>query len=256
MPSIEQSGRTVDEAVEVALKALGVSREEVEVEVLAKESRGLLGILGTTEARVRVTTVSADAAADAAPDAAPDAVPAAGADAQSDAGPDVSPGLTGPGLSDVSVLAQRAVELLTKMLAYMDIPGETRVTSDDAEGVCIEIYNCPNAGLVIGKRGQTLAALQLLVAMMTNRSQPLEERRRIILDAEGYRGRRERTLQSMASSGAARAKRSGREVTLEALDPRERRIVHLALADDPGVTTRSEGEDPNRSVVIIPRGEA
>ncbi|MBE9565665.1 MAG: Jag N-terminal domain-containing protein, partial [Proteobacteria bacterium] len=107
MPSIEQSGRTVDEAVEVALKALGVSREEVEVEVLAKESRGLLGILGTTEARVRVTTVSADAA----PDAAPDAVPAAGADAQSDAGPDVSPGLTGPGLSDVSVLAQRAVEL-------------------------------------------------------------------------------------------------------------------------------------------------
>jgi len=248
MPSIEQSGRTVDEAVEVALKALGVSREEVEVDVLAKESRGLLGILGTTEARVRVTTVSADAA--------PDAVPAAGADAQSDAGPDVSPGLTGPGLSDVSVLAQRAVELLTKMLAYMDIPGETRVTSDDAEGVCIEIYNCPNAGLVIGKRGQTLAALQLLVAMMTNRSQPLEERRRIILDAEGYRGRRERTLQSMASSGAARAKRSGREVTLEALDPRERRIVHLALADDPGVTTRSEGEDPNRSVVIIPRGEA
>ena len=244
MPSIEQSARTVDEAVEVALKALGVSREEVEVEVLTKESRGLLGILGTTEARVRVTTVSADAS------------PAASLDVEPDAGPDVSPGLTDPGLTDVSALAERAVEVLTKMLGYMDISGEARVTSDDPGGVCIEIYNCPNAGLVIGKRGQTLASLQLLVAMMTNRSQPLEERRRIILDVEGYRGRREQTLQSMASSGADRAKRSGREVALTALDPRERRIVHLALADDPDVTTRSEGEDPNRCVVIIPRGGA
>jgi len=238
MPSIEQSGRTVDEAVETALKALGVSREEVEVEVLAKESRGLLGILGTTEARVRVTTVSADAGPDASPAVSPSA------------GPVVSPGLT-----DVGDLAQRAAELLTAMLDHMGIPGEVRVTSDDAEAVRIEVYNCPDVGLVIGKRGQTLAALQLLVAMMSNRPQPLEERRRIILDAEGYRARREQTLQSMANSAAARAKRSGHPVSLVALDPRERRIVHLALADDPGVTTRSEGEEPNRSVLIIPRGE-
>lgn len=246
MPSIEQSGRSVDEAVEAALKALGVSREEVEVEVLAKESRGLLGILGTTEARVRVTTVSAGAGPAARPAVSPAVRPAV----SPRAGPVVSPGLT-----DVGDLAQRAADLLTAMLDHMGIPGDVRVTSDDAEAVRIEVYNCPDVGLVIGKRGQTLAALQLLVAMMSNRPQPLEERRRIILDAEGYRARREQTLQSMANSAAARAKRSGREVSLVALDPRERRIVHLALADDPGVTTRSEGEEPNRSVLIIPRGE-
>ena len=209
MESIEQSGRTVDDAVQAALQALGVPREEVEVEVLAEESRGILGILGYSEAKVRVT---------------------------------VRPGLP-----------QRARDILGRIVELMGIQADVEITADEPEGVHLELHSSTDLGLLIGKRGQTLAALQLIVAMMANRDQPPDKRRRVVLDAEGYRARRERALSATARSAADRAKRTGKPVSLEALTPRERRIVHLALADDPGVSTRSEGEDPHRSVVISPR---
>ena len=209
MESIEQTGRTVDDAVEAALRTLGVSRDDVEVEVLAEESRGLLGILGTSEARVRVTLKA--------------------------------------------TVASRALETLKRILELMGVEADADITADEPEAVSIEITGSQDLGLLIGKRGQTLAALQLIVAMMANRDQPSEKRKRIVLDAEGYRARRERTVSAMARSAAQRAKRSGRPVTIESLTPRERRIVHLALADEPGVSTRSEGEDPHRSVIISPR---
>lgn len=209
MQSIEQTGRTVEEAVGAALKALGVSREEVEVEVLAEESRGLLGILGHSRAKVRVTVKAG--------------------------------------------LAQRAVELVTRILQLMGMEGQVEVASDDPEGVQIDIHSSSDLGLLIGRRGQTLGALQLLVAVIANRGQPLEQRRRVILDAEGYRSRRERALGAMARSAAERAKRTGWPVTIESLTPRERRIIHLALAGESGVTTRSEGEDPHRSIIISRR---
>ncbi len=209
MRAIEQTGRNVEEAVQKALKALGVERDQVQVEVLAEESRGLLGILGHTEAKVRVT---------------------------------VNPGV-----------ADKAIEVLSTILGHMGIQGTPEITSDDEEGVQINIRGGDDLGLLIGKRGQTLAALQLLTAMIANREQPAELRKKVILDAEGYRERRERALTAMAQNAAERAKRSGREVRLEALIPRERRIVHMALADDPGVSTRSEGEDPDRVIIVSPR---
>ncbi len=152
-----------------------------------------------------------------------------------------------------SELAERALEILTQIIHFMGLDARTEVTGDDADSVSIDIHSHEDLGLLIGKRGQTLAALQLIVAMMANRGQPPDLRRRIILDAEGYRARRDRTLEAMARSAAQRAKRSGRPVTLSSLNPRERRIVHLALADDPGVTTRSEGEDPERAVIVTAR---
>jgi len=209
MESIEQAGRTVNEAVEAAVKALGVTRDDVDVEVLAQESRGILGILGYSEAKVRVT---------------------------------VRPGL-----------AQRARDILTRIVGLMGIEAEAEIAADEPDAVYLELHSSADLGLLIGKRGQTLASLQLLVAMMANRDQPPDKRRRIVLDAEGYRARRERALSATARSAAERAKRTGKQVSLDSLTPRERRIVHLALADDPGVSTRSEGEDPHRSVIISPR---
>jgi len=209
MRFIEQSGRNVEEAVQNALKALGATREQVEVEVLAEESRGLLGILGHTEAKVRVT---------------------------------VKPGV-----------AERAVDVLSQILTHMNIEATPEIILDDAEGVQLNIRGGSDLGLLIGKRGQTLAALQLITAMIANRDQPAEQRKKVILDAEGYRERREKALTAMAHNAADRAKGSGREVRLEALTPRERRIVHMALAEDPGVTTCSEGEDPDRIIIVSPR---
>jgi spoIIIJ-associated protein len=195
--------------VQNALKALGATREQVEVEVLAEESRGLLGILGHTEAKVRVT---------------------------------VKPGV-----------AERAVDVLSQILTHMNIEATPEIILDDAEGVQLNIRGGSDLGLLIGKRGQTLAALQLITAMIANRGQPAEQRKKVILDAEGYRERREKALTAMAHNAADRAKGSGREVRLEALTPRERRIVHMALAEDPGVTTCSEGEDPDRIIIVSPR---
>jgi spoIIIJ-associated protein len=212
MDSIEQTGRTVDDAVQAALDALGVPREDVDVEVLAEQSRGILGILGYSEAKVRVTVRAG--------------------------------------------LPERARDILARIVELMGIQAEVEISADEPEGVHLELHGSTDLGLLIGKRGQTLAALQLVVAMMANRDQPPDKRRRIVLDAEGYRARRERALSATARSAAERAKRTGRPVSLEALNPRERRIVHLALADDPGISTRSEGEDPHRSVVITPRSGA
>ncbi len=209
MQSVEESGRTVDDAVQAALKTLGVSRDEVDVEVLAEETRGILGILGHSEAKVRVTVRAG--------------------------------------------LAQRALDILTRVLDLMGIDARAQITAEEPEAVHIDIHSAEDLGLLIGKRGQTLASLQLLVAMMANRDQPPDKRRRIVLDAGGYRARRERAVTAAARNAAERAKRTGRQVTLDSLTPRERRIVHLTLANDPAVSTRSEGEDPHRSVIVAPR---
>jgi spoIIIJ-associated protein len=211
MQSIEQTGRSVDAAVEGALKALGVTRDEVDIEVLAQEKARILGILGHTEARVRVTVKA--------------------------------------------TLAGRAVQILSHLLELMDFDAQVELVADDAEAVSINISGAKDIGILIGRRGQTLAALQLIVAMMANRAQPAEERKRIILDAEGYRERRERTVRAMARDAAERVQRTGRPAALEALNPRERRIVHIALGEERGVATRSEGDDPNRVVIVSPRRE-
>jgi spoIIIJ-associated protein len=239
MDSIEQAGRNVDEAVEAALKALGVSRDEVDVEVLAEERRGLLGILGSSSARVRVTVQR---------DAAQPSVPAEPPELESE-----EPQPSVAAVEVASELAERAVEILTRILALMGLEATAEVTGDDEESVSINIRSEDDLGLLIGRRGQTLSALQLIVAIMANRQLLPDARRRVILDAEGYRARRDRSLQSMARDAAQRAKRSGRPVTLSSLNPRERRVVHVALADDPSVTTRSEGDDPDRSIIVTAR---
>jgi len=241
MESIEQTGRTVEGAVEAALRTLGVSREKVDVEVLAEESRGLLGIFGYSAARVRVTVKQHPRQSDLPAPAPPPT------EAQP---PEPIPGAEAGQRSE---LAENALDILTQIIDLMGLQVRAEITSDDAESVSIDIHSDQDIGLLIGKRGQTLAALQLIVAMMANRGQPPDGRRRIILDAEGYRARHDRALQAMARSAAQRAKRSGRPVTLSSLTPRERRIIHLALADDPSVTTRSEGEDPDRVIVVTAR---
>ena len=240
MESVEQTGRTVEEAVNAALKILAVSRDEVEVEVLSQESRGILGsILGYSSAKVRVTKRRAPEPVEAVPHRAePERQPVGPVEAEG---------------AERSELAFRAAEIADQVLKLMGINAHAVITDDSPDGVSLDIHSDDDLGLLIGKHGQTLAALQLIVAIVTNRHLPLEERRRVIIDAEGYRARRDRSLEAMARSAAQRAKRSGRPVTISALTPRERRVIHLALADDPAVTTRSEGEDPNRSIIITAR---
>lgn len=122
--------------------------------------------------------------------------------------------------------------------------GEDRVVRYNVRG--------SGAGLLIGRRGQTLDALQLLVRQVVLRAGRGEERLRVVVDVEGYRERQQRALASLAQRVARQVRLTGRPVALEPMNALERRLIHLALADDPEVETHSEGEDPYRRVIISP----
>jgi spoIIIJ-associated protein len=206
MREIEQTGKTAEEAIAAALQALGAAREEVEVELLSESNRGLLGIFGQSEARVKVTLKT--------------------------------------------TAGEKAVELLRQMLPLLELEANVVLRREEAEEAVIDIDAGEDTGLIIGRRGDTLAALQYLVALLANRHR--ENKKRILLNAGGYLERREEALQVLAERTAAKVRATRKSVTLEALSPRERRIVHMALANEPGITTSSIGVEPNRRVVVSP----
>ena len=141
---------------------------------------------------------------------------------------------------------EKAKEYLTGVLAAMEVEAELRVTAG-AESAMIDIEATSN-GAVIGKRGETLDALQYLTFMIANRGD--KEYYRIILNSAGYRERRRKTLEELAAKIARNVQRSGRQTTLEPMNPYERRIIHSTIAGIEGVTSRSVGEEPYRKVVI------
>lgn len=143
-----------------------------------------------------------------------------------------------------------ACEELAKILTAMGLHAEVRPLGFEDGSIRLEV-NGPDMGVVIGKHGSTINALQYLVGLITHKR--VGERVRVVVDAEDYRSRRERTLQELAQSFARRVKETGQEAVLDALQSYERRIIHTALVDDPDVYTYSEGEEPDRRVVISPR---
>lgn len=201
--STEKYGRTIDEAVELALRDLGVGKEEVEIEVLEEPQRGLLGIFGGRDAKVRVTVR--------------------------------------PKPDDL------IREFLTQVFKGMGVSPEFRVKYVDGQYKVL-INDDRNAGYIIGKRGETLDALQYLTTLVINKE--FDHYVRVLLDVGNYRKRRERTLQRLARRMAEKVKMRKRRVVLEPMNAMERRIIHLALKDYPGIQTYSEGQEPNRRVVI------
>ena len=149
--------------------------------------------------------------------------------------------------------AEKAEEFLRDVIERMGMrctvhlvePGD----NDDESDICLEIEG-PDAGRVIGKKGQTLAALQYLVYRVVNRAGIA--RRHVLVDAEGYTARREDTLAQMARRLGKQAVEAGKIITFEPMSPRDRCVVHLALAKFPGVVTQSQGEGADRRVQIIP----
>ncbi|MBF7081377.1 protein jag [Desulfallas sp. Bu1-1] len=205
MNYIEKTGRTVDEAVESALKEMNLTRDQVEVEVLEEPTKGLFGILGGKPARVRVMKKD-------------------------------SP-------------SERARELLEKVMQTMNLNVDIEVNEKN-EKILINI-NGPDLGILIGRRGETLDALQYLVNLSSNKN--MEKRKRILIDIEGYRKRREETLKKLAYKLADKARQRGRNVVLEPMNSMERRIIHTALQDREDIYTFSEGEEPYRKIIIAPK---
>lgn len=205
MKSTEARGRSVEEAVSNALEELGVGRDQTEIEILEEPTKGLFGLIGNREARVRVTVK--ERKEDVARRLINDVAGAIG--------------------MDVTVSSRQDEEYL-----HLDVRGD-------------------ELGILIGRRGQALDALQYLVNLAAGRVS--SERQRIVVDVEGYRRRREETLQRLAERLADKVRRSGERTELEPMSAHERRVIHLALQDNPYVTTYSEGEEPFRKVVIEAR---
>ena len=149
--------------------------------------------------------------------------------------------------ADRSTAAGKAQEFLQNLTQLMNVPVSVAVATDEEGNVRVNMEG-DTLGILIGRRGETLDALQYLTSLQVNKGQ--NNYTRVTLDTEGYRAKREDALIRLANRMANQAQRTGRKVSMEPMNPYERRILHSALQDHPAVTTHSEGEEPNRHVVI------
>lgn len=256
MKQVETEGETLDAAIDKALNLLGVERDKVSLDVLAEEKVGLLGF-GRQNARVRATVRQAvTGAPDRDAEASP---PAAAVEEPPEAEPRTAP--EGPMAEDpadteerVGQVRETSVEVVTRILDLMGMAAEVAVErSGDPSELRLDIRGKSSA-LLIGRRGQTLEALQHVVGrIVADRVGP--EPPQPVVDVEGYRGRRVRTLEDMALRLGEKAKRSRETQEIDTLNAADRRIVHMALKDDPWLTTRSLGQGPYRRLLIVPDGD-
>jgi spoIIIJ-associated protein len=252
--AIETVGVDIEAAIEAGLIQLGVGREAVDVEVLDDGSRGLFG-LGARDARVRLTIkLPAEPQQSPAPMVAePDSL------SRVDAPPAVESmefALSVPEEKERDQ-AEVARGVLLDLLALMDL-GKAQVdvryaepAADEKEPPLVLDVHGPGTDALIGRRGQTMAALQHITRLIVGRE--LEGRVHLVVDVGGFKARREKSLHRLAHRTAEQARRTGRTVVLEPMPPHERRIIHLALRDHPDVVTESIGERDRRKVTIIPR---
>lgn len=279
MRSMEFSGRSVDEAIFHGLSEMGVTIDEVEIETLQAESKGLFGF-GAKQAVVRLTEREVPLVMEMeqvfqkeAAKPRRDERPYRGGDRRP--GPARDNGGRGRGgngrnpqrepvyhreeapvseelyeYSDTLAKETPCAVFLTGLLEKMGIPAKIlAANTDNGLRLCID---ADTMGLLIGRRGETLDALQYLTSLVANKNRKDDGYLRVTLDTEGYRSRREETLRRLARKNAARVRQTGRPVSMEPMNPYERRVLHSALQSFGGVSTHSEGEEPNRYVVITP----
>jgi spoIIIJ-associated protein len=236
MRSVETEGGTIDDAIARALELLHIERDRVDVEILENSTRGVLGF-GGKPARIRATVRNPLASA-----STPGAGSAASVSQETPAAEPVDPAAVAKSVET----ARRALEVVLRELGVAApaaaLPGEDGSWRFTIEG--------DGAGIVIGRHGQTLDAIEYLVGRIASHEagNPV----RIALDVEGYRERRQESLEQTARRAADKARGTGRPVALSPMSPRDRRIVHVALSEERGVTTRSQGEGGFRRVVIVP----
>ena len=218
MSSAEGRGRTLEEAVDAALIQLGESRRNVDVRIVSETPE---------ETVVEVNVIGAAAG-----------TPAVAASGSAPAGGELAAG------------AEEARAAVEQLLGLMGVKGQVTVRSAAEDTVVLDVSG-RDLGMLIGWRGETLRALQTITNLLAGRK--LGNDRRVIVDVERYRQRRELTVREIAYRAARQVKATGDPITLDAMQAFERRAIHLALEDDPDVTTSSVGEEPDRRVVVGPR---
>ena len=201
--SVEKTGKTVAEAIELALQELEVDESEVTIEVLEEGSKGLLGFIGNKLCKIRV--------------------------------------------SYKETKADILFNFLSDIFEKSDVNAEINIDENEDE-IRADIKGDKNIGMFIGRRGESMDALQYLSGLAVNKGN--EDYKKVTLDIENYRKKREETLNLLAQKLANKVLKSRRNVTLEPMNPYERRLIHMALQEVKNIKTFSMGEEPYRKVVI------
>ncbi len=234
LKTLEKSGKTEEAAIAAALEELGLDRDDVSVEIVERAKSGFLGI-GASPAVVRVQYEAPDEESETAAEA-----PAATQEQ-----PAAAP--VAPAAADEPESYARIRAFVSGLLEHMGIQAEIEITARENGGVNVNLSGS-NMGAVIGRRGETLDAIQHLTNYAVNRGS--DKHMHISVDAESYRAKREESLVRLAEKMAAKAIKYKRSMALEPMNSYERHVIHTALQDYEGVTTSSTGTEPNRRVVV------
>jgi spoIIIJ-associated protein len=228
----EFEAKTVDEAIASAMRSFRLNFEDLDIQVISEGSKGLFGLVGTKTAKILARPARKDAATTELPEQEAPA-PARRTPRE-------------PEAAEKEKILGQASNIISDILTHMNMSCEIKVREEGT----LEIIG-DGSGLIIGKRGQTLDALQFIVNRILNkdRSEPLY----VTIDTEGYRQRHMDLLRSMAFKMGQKARRTGQSVSLEKMNPYDRRIIHLALKNDTRVNTKSIGDGVYKKVVIVPR---
>ncbi len=256
MDFIEKTGKTVEDALNDALKELKTTADKVNVEVIEEAKNGIFGLFAK-KAKIRVTLKDAAKKIGDIVDETVDSIKEdykAGKEEAAAARETVKKEEPKPAVREAReyVIEEAAVdaakEFLQKIFNAMRIEVVMEKFINKNEGVVTFKLHGSDMGILIGKHGQTLDSLQYLTNLVANKNSA--ERIRIVIDIEDYRERRVETLNRLAQRLADKVKRTGERVVLEPMNPHERKIIHVALQNDRRITTLSEGEEPYRRVVI------
>ena len=281
MSYIDVTGKTEDEALRKGLEQLGMDRDDVSVSILERAKSGFLGI-GATPARIRITYGPEDAPVAEEPVAAPRIIPEKPAEKpaekivqpkpaqprqprqekprQERPQPEKRPEVAVPAAPQVDLPecdddnAKRIIAFVSGLLEHMDSAAQVKVYEVEKGRYKVLLVG-EKLGQLIGHRGETLDAIQQLTNYAVNTG--ADKRIRVQMDAENYRAKREKSLESLARKVAGKVQKYRRSVTLEPMNAYERHVIHATLQDVKGVTTYSVGTEPNRRVVVaFDRGEA
>jgi spoIIIJ-associated protein len=215
MKGFEFEGKTTEEAIENACQQLNYSRDEMEIEIIEPGSAGIFGLVGGRKAKIRVTVTKEE-----------------------------------PTIDEEENNLALAKETLEKILTLMLLEG-TSVKADQEDGMILLNIEGDKSGLLIGRRGRTLDALQFIVNKIVNKT--LGKKAQVVVDSENYRQRRQDFLIQMALNMGDKVKKTRKPVTTNLLNPHDRRILHLALREDQELDTKSRGEGVLKKVIIIPK---
>ena len=254
---IETTGKTERDALNKALKELGLEDDDVSIEVITRAKTGFLGI-GSCPAKIRVTyevpdepapvveepvaEPEAPAEAVAEPEPVEEPTPASAAEPE----PAEAPAET-PVMEAEPERKEKIETFLTGLLERLEVPAEIKLQVNEAGIYQVELVG-KNLGALIGRRGETLDAIQQLTNYAVNRGQ--SKRIRIHIDAENYRAKREESLRRLAKKVAMKVVKYRRNITLEPMNAYERHVIHETLQDTPDVITYSTGTEPNRRTVV------